>query len=352
MTPGTRRWALVALGCGLAGALTPAAAQAPTPGETLARAAAAMAATETERAVELLRDLVASLGPRAPSTLRRDAHLQLGVASWSLGLYDSAGVHVQAAISAEPSTTLDPEESNPDFLTLFRAVKRATLAISVRAPLDTALAPQTERWPVSVAVTRPGSLRFRLAGPGPGGRDTLIASASADSTIVVSFPLVAHDSAGLAPGVYRLAVEYSDTAGRTLATTLSVDVTRQLADTLLHQPPPPDSLYRLEIRWGAPSRTSLARGMGFGLGAGLLPVLLANSRLRNAESRALAVGVSVSLAGVAGYFLGRSRQPLPDNIVYNQALRSRWETGNRAIAAANEQRRGIMLVRLRVVSPP
>src|SRR6266545_3802110 len=99
-------------------------------------------------------------------------------------------------------------------------------------------------------------------------------------------------------------------------------------------------------------RARPARGIGFGVGAGVIPVLFANSRLRSAERRAVTVGVAVSLAGVAGYFLGRTRQPLAENIAYNRALRSRWETRNRAIAAANERRRGVLLVRVRVVSPP
>jgi len=155
-----------------------------------------------------------------------------------------------------------------------------------------------------------------------------------------------------AAGSYRLAVDYSEPRGRTAAATISLELTEQVADSLPHEPPPPDSLYRLEVRWGAPSRASLVRGIGFGVGAVAFPVLLANSRLRRAEGRALTVGAAVSLAGLTGYFLGRPRQPLPENISYNRALRSAWESRNRAIAAANERRRGVALLRVRVVSQP
>ena len=139
--------------------------------------------------------------------------------------------------------------------------------------------------------------------------------------------------------------------GRAAGPTLALDVSPQVADTLLQEPAPPDSLYRLEVRFGRPSHAGLARGIGFGVGAAAIPLLLANGRLRGGESRAVTVGVAVSLAGVAGYFLGRPRQPLPDNIAYNRTLRADWEARNRAITAANEQRRGIVLVRVRVVSP-
>jgi hypothetical protein len=325
----------------------PRADPQPVGDETLAGAVAAMEATETERAVELLRHLASTL-PSA--TVRRDAQVQLAVASWSLGLFDSAGTHFQAAISTDPFTSPDPETLNPDLIVLFRAARRGAFAMGVHAPLDTALAPRSERWPVSVAATRPGKLRFRLAGPG--GQDTVIARAGIDSTATVALALSGRDSVVLAPGAYRLTVEWSDSLGRTAAQTLALDVSEQLADTLLHEPAPPDSLYRLEVRLGPPSRAGLARGIGFGVGASLIPVLLANSRLRSAEVRAVTVGVAVSLTGVAGYFLGRTRQPLPENIAYNRALRSGWETRNRAIAAANEQRRGILLVRVRVVELP
>jgi hypothetical protein len=308
-------------------------------------------ATETERAIELLGQLVATLPPPPTlSALRRDAQLQLGVASWSLGLFDSASVHFQRALTADPFTSLDPETFNPDLLAFFRAAKRATFAIGVRTPADTALVPATERWPVSVAVTRPGTLRFRLAGPG--GLDTVVASTAIDATATVALALVGRDSVALAAGAYRLTVEWSDALGRAAAPPLALDVSEHPADTLLHEVAPPDSLYRLEVRLGPPSRASLARGLGFGVGVGVIPVLFANSRLRSAEGRAVTVGVAVSLAGVTGYFLGRTRQPLPENIAYNRALRSDWEARNRAIAAANERRRGVLLVRVRVVSPP
>jgi hypothetical protein len=345
-----RRWAVVVLGLGLA-APPSLAAQTPKPEETLARAAAALDATETERAVELLRQLVATLPPTAPVTLRRDAQLQLAIANWSLGLFDSASVHLQAAISADPFTRLDPEEFNPDLRALFRAAKSAMLVIGVRAAPDTVL-PETDQWPVAVAVTWPGTVRVRLAGPGPSGHDTLVASASVDSTASIALPLVGRggDHGALAPGEYQLTVEYADTAGRTATAALSLELARQVVDTLPHEPPPPDSLYRLEVRWGAPSKASLARGVGFGVGAGVIPVLLANGRMRGSGGRALTVGFAVSVAGLAGYFLGRTRQALPENIAYNRTLRSAWEARQRAIAAANDQRRGTTLVRVRVLA--
>ncbi len=344
------RWVMAALALGLVAGAFPRRADAQTPDGTLARAVAALEATETERGVELLRQAIAAAPRATSSALRRNAEVYLAVASWSVGLFDSATVHFQAAIGADPFTTLDPEQFNPDLLAFFRAVRRATLVLGVRVPPDTALAPRTEPWPVSVAVARPGQVRFRLAGPGPDSRDTVLATATVDSTATVALALPVGDSVARAAGSYRLAVDYSEPGGRTGAATISLELTAQVAESLPHEPPPPDSLYRLEVRWGAPSRASLARGIGLGAAAGAIPLLLANSQLRSADGRALTVGAAVSLAGLTGYFLGRPRQPLPENISYNRALRSAWDARNRAIAAANERRRGVALLRVRVVS--
>src|SRR6266571_258567 len=262
----TCRSVCAVLALGLVASAVPLRAQGQSPDVMLARAVAALEATETERGVELLRQLVATLPPTAPGALRRDAQLRLAVACGSLGLFDSATVHFQAAIGADPFTTLDPEQFNPDLLAVFRAAKRATLALGVRAPPDTALAPRIERWPVSVAVTRPGTVRFRLARPGPaaGSRDTVIATAAVESLATIALLLPAGDGVASAAGAYRLAVDYSEPGGRTVAATLSLELTEQVADSAPHEPPPADSLYRLEVRWAVPDslfrRTSPTTG--------------------------------------------------------------------------------------------
>ncbi len=346
-----RRWLVAVVALDVAAVGVPRSAAAQTPEMTLARAVAALEATETERGVELLREAIATAPRATPSALRGNAEVRLAVASWSLGFFDSATVHFQAAVSADPFVTLDPEQFNPDLRAVFHAVRRATLVLGVRAPPDTALAPRTEPWPVSVAVPRPGQVRFRLARTGPASRDTLLATTAVDSTATVALRLPVGDSVTRAAGSYRLAVEYSEPGGRALATTLALELSEQIADSLPHELPPADSLYRLEVRWGAPSRASLARGIGLGVGAATIPLLLANSALRGVGGRALTVGATVSAAGVVGYFLGRPRQPLPENVAYNRALRSAWEARNRTLAAANERRRGAVLLRVRVASP-
>jgi len=345
---------VIGLGSSVAGARSLAAQGTPEP--PLARAVAMLDATEPERAVELLRQLLLGLPPTAPSALRSEAHLRLAAASWSLGFLDSAAAHFQAAVREDAFLQLDPDVYNPELVAAFRASRRATVALGVRPPLDTLLDARTGRWPVAVAVSQPGQVRLRLvppAGAGATGEPPPMVLA-VDSSATVSFPVAAADGVELAPGRYRLVVEYAGSAGAAARSEASLEVAQSTPDTLAYEAPPPDSLFRLEFRWGPRSRGALLRGVGVGVGAAAIPLLLGQNQLRisGTKSRALLVGATVSVAGLAAYFFGRPRQRLPENIEYNRALRSAWEEQNRSIAATNAARRGALMLRVRVVREP
>lgn len=331
-------------------------AQGPTPDQLLTRAIATLRATETERGVELLRQLVAA--PAASPGVRLEARLQLAAASWALGLYDSATAHFQAAIRQNPFVRADPEAFHPDLVTAFQAAKRATIAVGLQAARDTALEPKTERWPVTVAVTRPGRVWIRLqeGGARPESPDLLVATATVESTTTMTLALTGADSLALAPGSYRLLAEYvgPPPGGQTAQTTLPLELARQSADTQPHEPAPARGLFRPETRLGPPSRPSLVRGLGFGVAAGTIPLLIGSSRLRDKElePRALAVGAVVSIAGLAGFFLARPKYTLHENVAFNRTLRAAWEGRNRAIATANEARRRVVLLRVRLAPQP
>jgi hypothetical protein len=323
------------------------------PEELLARAVAMSDAGEPERTVELLRQLLNGLPAGAAPPLRREAHLRLAMTSWSLGLLDSAAVHFQAVVRADPFLRLDPDDYNPELLTAFDAARRTVIAVGVRPSLDTLVDARTGRWQVAVAVSQPGQVRVRLApatgsGGGPETRPVVLA---VESNAIASFAVA--DSDGLAPGTYRLLVDYSAPAG-TAASGLSFEVAQATTDSLAHEPPPADSLFRLEFRWGPRSRGPLLRGVGVGVGAVAIPLLLGHHQLRTGSTttRALFVGATVSIAGIAAHFLGRPKQLLPENIEYNRALRSAWEERNGSIIATNAARRTTPMLRVHVVPEP
>ena len=343
---------VLGLGGGVGGVPRLGAQGRPEP--LLARAVAMLDATEPERAVELLRQLLLGLPSTAPTALRSEAHLRIATASWSLGLLDSAAVHFQAAVREDAFLRLDPELYNPELVTAFRASRRAIVAVGVRPPSDTLLDSRTGRWQVAVAVSQPGQVRVRLARSGATGAEARPVVLAVDSSATASFPVMGADSVTLTPGQYRLVVEYAGSAGTAASSGTSLEVAQSTPDTLAYEPPPPDSLFRLEFRWGPRSRGPLLRGVGVGVAAAAIPLLLGDSRLRTwgTESRALFVGATVSVAGLAAYVLGRPKQLLPENIEYNRALRSAWEARNRSIVATNAARRGTPMLRVRVVPEP
>jgi len=340
---------LLGLGGGVGGA-RPLAAQS-RPEDLLARAVAMSDAGEPERAVELLRQLLNGLPPAAAPALRREAHLRLAMTSWSLGLLDSAAVHFQAAVQEDAFLRLDRDDYNPELVTAFDAARRAVVAVGVRPSLDTLLDARTGRWQVAVAVSQPGQVRLRLAPAGGSGPETRPVVLAVESSAIASFAVAGADSDGLAPGMYRLLVDYSGPAGTAARSGLSFEVAPATPDSLAHEPPPPDSLFRLEFRWGPRSRGPLLRGVGVGVAAVAIPLLLGHSELRtwSTKSRALFVGATISTAGIAAHVLGRPKELLPENIEYNRALRSAWQERNGSIAAINAVRRSTPMLRVHVV---
>jgi len=348
------RLVTVVIGLGAAGGIVPSLRAQGTPEQLLAQAITMLGATEPERAVELLRQLVGDLPATAASSVRRDAQLRLATASWSLGLLDSATVHFQDAARADAFFQPDPDAFNPEEVMAFRAARRAVVAVGVRPPGDTLLDARTGRWPVAVAVSQPGQVQLRLAGLDTAHLAARTVILVVDSTATVSVPVMGADSAPIAPGTYRLVVAYSAPGGTVSDSTVSVDVAPTTPDSLAHEAPPPDSLFRLEFRLEPRSGNALLRSIGVGVGAAAIPLLFGDRRLRtwDTQSRALFVGVAVSVTGLATYIFGRPRRLLPDNIDYNRALRSAWEERDRSIAATNAARRATPMLRIRVVQKP
>ncbi len=350
MRPTLRRLALATLVLALAG---PRAlpAQAPNPEDLLRRARQALQTNEIERGVELLRQALAAQATSGATPLRVETELELATASWALGRYDSATVHFQEAIRLDPTARLGVEEHSSELVRAFEVARRTTPAVGLRLPSDTTLFAVRDSLAVTITLTQPGVVRLRLSGLGPEGRDVVLRSDSLASTAVVRIPVRDSGGRALPPGRYRLAAEYS---GRgvplPLVQTQQLDVTQQGADTLDWEPPPADSLLRPEYRKGAGPRASIWRGLAFGVAAAAIPVVIGSSALSDGvEGQAVVVGVAIGAAGVAGYYLGRPKIAIDENVVFNQTLRSAWESRNRAISQENVARRQQTLLRVRLV---
>jgi hypothetical protein len=91
--------------------------------------------------------------------------------------------------------------------------------------------------------------------------------------------------------------------------------------------------------------------VSLGVLATLIPVAV-NDASVSGRSIPLAAGIiggSVALADIA---LNRPSIPIPENIAYNETLRSEWAEQNRTIAAQNAAKIGLAPLRVRVVAEP
>ena len=341
----------------LAGALalgTPGWAQDPNELRTrLDRAIAAFDSAQIERAVTLLRSLTTEFQPTVPVDLRVATHLLLGEAYWSLGFADSALRHFGTAVERDPFVKLDADLHNPELREAFSRAKRSTIALGLRVPRDTVLKPDSESWPVVLAVGRPGTVEMRLRRVRPAGRDTLLAAISVDSVETFSLRFESGDTVPARLREYVL-VAWVAAEGSADTAVVRFRVERQPVDTAAHEPPLDPSRFRPEVRKGSPPLSSILRGALVGAAAAAIPVIVTSKDLGNddLELRAVAVGATITVAGLAGLVLGRPELPIEENVVYNRDIRSGWERRNHMIARENAMKIRLAPLRFRVLKSP
>jgi hypothetical protein len=319
--------------------------------QRLERAIAALDSAEVERGMDLLRALLASADSAVPRGAIARAHLHLAAASLSLGLRDSASLHLREMVRANPFAVPDTLVFNPDLTALFRIARRTTPALGLRVARDTVLRPQTDKYLVAVAVGEPRQVRIALIGPGASPTVVLEETAQVDSSSTVPLTPVGGDSVPIPAGIYRLVL----TAGGGLETTTLLRVTRVSVrvDTLLHEAPLDSARFRPETRKGPPAGWSALAGLAAGAVAAAIPLALSNPDLTagGSDTRSISVAASIAAAGIVGVFVGRRPVSIPENIEYNRALRASWEERNREIARENERRRQWVPLRIEVLQP-
>ena len=246
---------------------------------------------------------------------------------------------VSAAIVLDPFLELDTAMLNPETAALYRDARLVTLAVGLRAPADTMLTPATDRWPVAVAVGSPGQLRLWLR-----PADSVLTSRRVSGPDTAFIALANRFGGSLSPGSYRVEAELRVADGRVARKSLEVTVERVAVDTVQHEPPLPDSLFRAETSKGMPNGLGIARGLALGAVAATLPYLIGNSELNDGlPPGAIVLGGTVAIADI---WLNRAESAIPENIEYNASLRAEWAEQNATIAADNEALRQRAAVRL------
>lgn len=313
----------------------------------LDQAVEALERTEIEAGIALLNSLLADMSASDPVDIRTMAHFRLGEAHFALGAADSAVQQFAAAISGDPFFAPDADLYQPSLIAAFESTRRTTVALGLRAPNDTILSPVPDRLPLDIAIGAPGDLTIRVV-RADGSENTVTSTTlPIDGITRYPLPLLLRDSVAFEPGLYRLIAVLTVPGMGTDSTELSLSLERLPADTTPRIPPLDSRLFLPEFEKGPPPASSLLKGLLFGAAVAAIPIVVASSDLSDGiEPRAVAVGASISIAGIVGLVVGRPDMPVEANIAANQRLVNDWQARDRSIADENRAR--VLLAPLRV----
>lgn len=315
------------------------------PQAALDQAIAAIDAAHVERADTLLRAVLANV-PDSLRGIRARALQLLAARQWWTDQHDSARTTLQASVAADPFVVVDGDRLHADLQAAWREARRNTSILAVRVAADTTIQrPDSGALAVSVAVGRPGTLRWHLVS---GVSDSIIMTGPADTVRTWSIPLRPTPNNTVEPGLYRLTLELTG-AGDPIARSVALQVATLPVDTGAHQPEIPDSLFRAEDRRGSASLKSMARGFALGAAAIVVPMAMANADVGDGSMRkgALVIGGGLSLATIFGAIAGRPTVVIEENVMYNRGLRETRRERNASIAAANDRTRRFAPLRVR-----
>ena len=304
----------------------------------------------TERGVELLLRLLGPPETSIPATTRARVLARLAEATWSLGAKDSARAFLRQLVLVDPFYRPPADLFNPELQAAYTQERRETAVIRVRAPRDTVLTPWRDTLPVEIAVGRPGEVRLLLRLMSPQPHDSLLTVLSVDSVAFASIALAAPGGGALAPGLYAIEGEVA-ASGHGASDLLQLSVERMPVDTTAFEPPIPGAANRPETRKRGPLLRTMGEGIGLGVVAIVVSAAVNNGQLngRSIPSAAWMVGGSVALANFA---FKRPSVPIPENIRYNESLRSQLEAQNRTIAVENATRLRLAPLRIRATREP
>ncbi len=300
---------------------------------------------DTERGVELLRQLLSPPVNSFPPSVRASALARLAEATWPLGERDSAQAELRELVLVDPFYSPPTGLFNPDLQAAYGRVRRGTAAIGIRAPRDTVVTPLRDSLRIDIAVGQPGEVRLLLRLSSPRPHDSLLTAMVVDSVAHGSIPLSAPDGSVLAPGIYTVEGAVA-ASGRGASDLLQLSVERMPVDTTAYEPQVPDAATRPETRKRGPSLRSTGEGIGLGALVILLTATVNKSDVsgRSIPPAAWVIGGSVALANFA---FKRPRVPIPENIRYNESRRAQWEADNGTIAAENARKLRLAPLRIR-----
>jgi hypothetical protein len=300
---------------------------------------------EFEQAAGLLRRALARPGQDA---LSRDdvsrALIYLTATELLRDRRDSARAIARRLVVTNPRYRPDELVFPPQLLLLYEVVRRATPAVIGAAPADTTIRPGSEALTLRLYASAVHNVEAALVALDGRVLRTLFRGPIGDS---LALPWNGLDSsaAPLASGSYVIAVSSFDRGGTVVRMLrMPLAVLPAPADTLAHPAAPADTVLRPEKRPLGPALRVLAPGVLAGLGAAVLPGVIARGERPSAGR--LAIGGTLTLAGVAAFVARKPGRAIPENAAHNAVVRA-WRRDDDAVARRNAERaKGVIGVRV------
>lgn len=295
---------------------------------------------EIERALPLLRQVVAPSWPHEITTEQRvQAYTYLGASLALTGVRDSALLYFRAAIERDPFTDLDAQRFTPAQLGLFQQARRLTFAVAARPVAAARVDPRTEHATFTVVTTHAASLRVELQ-PADEQPTIVLLHDGNDGLREVPWNGLLPDGHLAPPGRYMLAVVgRSQLLGRSDSMRVYLTVAHEtppLEDTLPQLTPAQLLPERLLVSAG---QSDFFKGLGIAVGALVVSSAAANGDLgRGGRALAIAVGGAAGIAGVSAWLNARQERDLPANVEENSRRRAARATANAAIARRNAEK--------------
>jgi hypothetical protein len=322
----------------------PPAVPAQAPAALVAQGMRAYQDLEFDAAAGLLRRaLTPPLADSLDVRERARALTYLGATERFLERRDSAMAVFRRLVLLDPRYRPDPLVFPPEVTRLFDEARLGTKVVAIRTAADTTI-PLEQGWLTAwLFPSSPHDVTVGIAGEGGRPLRVLYAGPLGDS---LRIRWDGRDSAGaLVPGG-RVWLTVASRGGRGGARIVQLPLTFDLAlDTLAHPAPPSPGQLLPERVGRRTALRSLASGLVIGAAALSLPQVVAPGE-RSTGAR-VAVGGTLVVSGLVGYFTQRPGRPLPGNIAANRALRDAWRRRTDSIVVDNASRRRAASFRIR-----
>jgi hypothetical protein len=315
----------------------PRGAHAQSAAEVLAQGVRAYQDLEFDGAAGLLRRSLAFQGTEAlPPTGATRALIYLAATELFRNRRDSAAAVARRLVLLDPRFRPDEQVFPPQVVTLYEGVRRATPAVTARAPADTSIRPRADAFVIRLYASTFHDVSATLATEAGSVVRPLYAGPIGDSLNLTWNGL---DSAGVRvpDGRYAVTITSLDRQRRVVRMLrLPLQVARPSVDTLPHPVPPADSLLRPERQPYGPAIRALAPGALTGVAIAVLPKIVASRE--DASGTRYLVGASVTIAGVAAFLSRHPGRPIPGNAAHNRVLRDDWRRAVDDVIRHNTQR--------------